>query len=260
MKKILIATFFTAIAFSASFSFAYKLERSDSGAILHWPAEAFPVQYRITNRPPIGADAFTQAVQMAFNTWQAVNNATITFQYTGSTDSREPALDGSNNIIMKSKVTGSDVVGQSYIYYYVSDGKIVECDIVLNASYPWGTDGAANKMDVQNVLTHEIGHLCCLDDLYDAGDSEKTMYGYIDYGETKKRTLDPDDAAGLAAVYSQGSPDEGDSGGGSSGCGTLSSTQPPPGPYDINFLWLFLLLLLLGSRRFLRPRAKLTPQ
>ena len=43
------------------------------------------------------------------------------------------------------------------------------------------------KMDFVNIAIHELGHSCGLGDLYDDKCSEQTMYGYADYGETKKR-------------------------------------------------------------------------
>ncbi len=251
---VIFISLFMLFSYAAS-SRAYKLETAEYGNPLHWTPDKIPVEYRITNAPPINADVFIQAIQNAFNTWQAVPSASITFRYAGTTGTRKPAYDGVNNIITKNKVSGSDVVGQTYIYYTVDEGVILDADIVLNSSYPWSTDGAPGKMDVQNAATHEIGHFCCLDDLYSDADKEKTMYGYIDYGETKKRTLDPDDMAGLASVYPAGSSDSDDSGGGS-GCGTVSSGHPPPGPHDINFLWLFLLLLVLGTRYIFMAREK----
>ena len=255
MKPIFTTTLLVFFLF-ASFSpvHAYKLETNDNGQPLHWSSSNFPVSYKVTANPPINADAFIGAVQQSFNTWQGVGNATISFQYAGTTGTREPAFDGENNIIMGNKITGNDVVGQSYIYYTVDTGEILDVDIVLNSGYAWSTDGSPGKMDVQNTATHEIGHLCGLDDLYANEDREKTMYGYIDYGETKKRTLDPDDMAGLAAIYPQGS-DSDDSGGGGSGCGTVSPTNPP-GPGDINFTWLFLILFFLWGYHLFTRRGQ----
>jgi len=54
---------------------------------------------------------------------------------------------------------------------------------------------------VQNIATHELGHSLCLDDLYGTADSEKTMHGFADTGETKKRTLEAEDIAGIRYIY-----------------------------------------------------------
>ena len=35
---------------------------------------------------------------------------------------------------------------------------IAESDIVLDTNDPWRNDGASNGFDVQNVITHEVGH------------------------------------------------------------------------------------------------------
>ncbi len=235
----------------APFSDAYKLEYGESDHNLHWSSINFPVTYRITIAPPVPFSAFEQAVGESFAAWQAVKNATITFQASGTTDKKEPAYDGENCIIMGNNVSGPDVVGQAYIFYSVDTGEIFDVDIMLNSSYPWATDGSPKKMDVQDTLTHEVGHLCGLDDLYGKEDREKTMYGYIDYGETKKRTLEPDDEAGLAAIYPVTSSGGNGGGGGGSGCGTVTPASPSAGSGSINFLWIFLLLTFLGIRRLL---------
>ncbi len=237
---------------------AYKLEHDENGDVLHWSVDDFPIPYKVTVRTPVPASAFRQAVGNAFATWQAVKNARITFQAAGNTPNLKPAYDGKNCVVMQDNTSGSDVIGQAYIFYSTDSGRILDVDIALNSAYRWGTDGAPDKMDVQNAMTHEVGHLCGLDDLYAKEDSEKTMYGYMDYGETKKRTLDPDDAAGLAAIYPvENASDSG--GGGSSGCGTISPTAPPPHSGDINFLWIFLLMAALGLRYLFSGRLGTRP-
>jgi hypothetical protein len=56
-------------------------------------------------------------------------------------------------------------------------------------------------MDLQNIATHELGHGVGLGDLDDSDNSEKTMYGYSTWGETKKRTLDLGDITGIKVLY-----------------------------------------------------------
>jgi hypothetical protein len=83
---------------------------------------------------------------------------------------------------------------------------IMEFDIVFDqVDFDWSLDatGSADKMDLPNIATHELGHALGLGDLYKDTCDHVTMYGYSTYGETTKRTLEPDDIAGLAALYGE---------------------------------------------------------
>lgn len=82
-----------------------------------------------------------------------------------------------------------------------SGGVILDCDITFNTYYSWSTSGGSTSFDVQSVVTHELGHWLKLNDLYGGSDTEKTMYGYISLGETKKRSLDTDDLNGINTIY-----------------------------------------------------------
>jgi hypothetical protein len=57
--------------------------------------------------------------------------------------------------------------------------------------------------DLQNTLTHEVGHLLGLDH---PPEVEATMYRRADVGETKKRDLHPDDIAGICTIYPKDAP------------------------------------------------------
>lgn len=105
---------------------------------------------------------------------------------------------------------------------------IVEVDIVLNREETWrqangldlvagtasGTIGVANGgwLDVQSVITHELGHALGLDDignqttswpfaLSDAGQHTQTMYRWMYRGSTHARTLDVGDLAGVLFLW-----------------------------------------------------------
>lgn len=79
--------------------------------------------------------------------------------------------------------------------------KLVEWDQVYNNYYQWSDNGEAGKMDFENIATHELGHSVGLGDLYDSNCNTQTMYGYADYGETNKRSLESGDIAGIKALY-----------------------------------------------------------
>jgi len=81
--------------------------------------------------------------------------------------------------------------------------ELVEWDQVYDqVDFNWSDSGDANKMDFENIATHELGHSFGLDDLYNSECSEQTMFGLASDGETKKRTLESGDIAGVQALYS----------------------------------------------------------
>ncbi|HLC96283.1 MAG TPA: matrixin family metalloprotease [Candidatus Nanoarchaeia archaeon] len=83
-----------------------------------------------------------------------------------------------------------------------SGRELVEWDQIYDqVDFDWGNSGAATKMDFENIATHELGHSFGLDDLYTTECFEETMYGYGTEGETKKRTLEAGDIAGIQALY-----------------------------------------------------------
>jgi len=79
--------------------------------------------------------------------------------------------------------------------------ELVEWDQVYNTLYQWSDNGEAGKMDFENIATHELGHSIGLGDLYDAGCTEETMYGYATEEEVKKHTLEAGDIAGIFELY-----------------------------------------------------------
>lgn len=80
--------------------------------------------------------------------------------------------------------------------------QLVEWDQVYDqVDFDWSSSGEANKMDFANIATHELGHSVGLADLYTSECSEVTMYGYADYGEIKKRTLEDGDITGVRKLY-----------------------------------------------------------
>jgi hypothetical protein len=62
-------------------------------------------------------------------------------------------------------------------------------------------EAACRARDVQNVLTHETGHALGLAHSTGVGSQTATMYAMTYMGELTKRDLDPDDVAGVCAIY-----------------------------------------------------------
>ena len=85
-----------------------------------------------------------------------------------------------------------------------SQREIVEAHILLNDDFEWGIVDPLDPtmvMDVQNIVTHELGHCAGMGDLYKKDATEETMYGYSTEGETKKRDLYDGDINGITKLY-----------------------------------------------------------
>ncbi len=83
-----------------------------------------------------------------------------------------------------------------------SDREIIEFDVMLDTDWTWGDASQdSSVMDLQNILTHELGHAVGLGDLYNPKCSTQTMYGYSTEGDIEKRTLESGDIAGLNILY-----------------------------------------------------------
>jgi hypothetical protein len=82
-----------------------------------------------------------------------------------------------------------------------SGRELLEWDILMNTQFPFGdADVDPTIMDVANIATHELGHALGLGHPENSC-TEETMYAYSATGETKKRTLEAGDIAGVRSLY-----------------------------------------------------------
>jgi hypothetical protein len=151
-----------------------------------------------SNSYGFSANDVTNVVQTSTGTWDAETSGSV-FSYEGITALAAGSGDGTNVVSWGSYQAG--VIAVTFIWSQGS--QIVETDLMLNTNYGWSLSGESNKMDAQNILTHEFGHWAGLNDLYKKPDSWLTMYGYSNYGVTFQRTLGLGDILGLQAVYGQ---------------------------------------------------------
>jgi len=175
---------------------AYTVNTTTSGAEIRWSASSASFLVNASGGPT-GAST---AMQSAMSTWSTVSGASFQFAYGGSTTLSGAVFDY-NNVGSFGYLGTDGTVARNTTTYYVSSGQLLDSDIVFNTYYSWSVSGEAGKFDVQNIATHELGHSLSLADLYGGGDAEKTMYGYASLGETKKRSLDADDIAGIVYLY-----------------------------------------------------------
>jgi len=137
----------------------------------------------------------------AGDTWNRVLPFFFLDGWNGWTTAGRNSSDGLN-VIVAENLGPNEQFAYLRNVYYLSTGEIIDSDMVLNKYYPWSSTGAPGTADVQNVVTHEAGHMLMLNDLWGSSNTEKTMYGYVNPdGETKKRTLDYDDMLGMQYIY-----------------------------------------------------------
>ena len=163
------------------------------------------------------------------------------------------------------------------------DGRILDADIIFNGQHlRFATNGSKLRHDIENTLTHELGHALGLDHPCDDGSyktvpkdnkgnsipkcgsssvtqimKDATMYNFTDMGETKKRSLSSDDINGICAIYPTKN-DPGECKGTNikaeyeqnSGCTVASGVAGGRAAYAGPALtWLLLLGLVIGARR-----------
>ena len=163
---------------------------------LHWASEMIPVGYSPEFGPEAPADALT-AIDEGFAAW---SNEGTAFSFTLG---QQPGQQVNRVRWGDVKVYNPDAIAMANIWYDPETMEIQLTETIFERSLEWATDGSADAYDVQAITAHESGHWLMLDDLYEDACSDETMYGYAVPGETKKRTLNAGDIAGIDVIYGE---------------------------------------------------------
>jgi hypothetical protein len=174
-----------------------------------WSSGAFDYRINTANIPgDVSSSSFITYATASFQTWEDDPGSSIDFSYLGTGTGTAGSQDGTNTVGWGS--IGGSTIAVTYNWASYSTGnydslRITETDMKFDSSKSWSAQslGVTDRYDVQNIGTHEAGHTFGLGDMYESADSEQTMYGYGSTGETKKRTLEWGDRAGVAALYPQ---------------------------------------------------------
>ncbi|MDP1710713.1 MAG: matrixin family metalloprotease [candidate division WWE3 bacterium] len=164
-------------------------------------------RWKITE--PYVTDINDPATETSLETWDSQVSLFNIFDgrdtvYLGVLEADTVSPDDLNELyfgdIAEPNVIGVAIVW-GYFYGPPQTRELIEWDVILDdVDFAWG-DNDLDKMDYQNILTHELGHAAGLNDQYSSDCSEVTMYGYATYGETKKRDLKPQDITGIRELY-----------------------------------------------------------
>ena len=101
------------------------------------------------------------AIQNAADTWNKALGREL-IKIGGLTASNGPAQDGTNIIYFLDTWESDRSNEQARTTVYWSSNRIYEADIRVNQKdfdFFWGDDPVANRVDVQSLVLHEMGHL-----------------------------------------------------------------------------------------------------
>jgi len=183
---------------------------------LRWDIPAGGVHYKINPAGSTGEGipeaTFINYVKKSYQTWEDAPSSAIDYMYLGTTTKTwdNSMNDRVNIFCWKDLENQAFTLGVCRGYFTYTTGdydslRNTDCDVLLNtnAHYDWSAAPTcpSDKLDVQNVGTHEVGHVCGLGDLYDDEDAEMTMFGGASSGEIKKRDLNWGDLQGVCVLY-----------------------------------------------------------
>lgn len=165
-----------------------------------------PVDYSVNpnNTQGLSENYVLNTAQTSSNNWddsvsQELLNDTLGIDY-----EVEYGVQNYENVVVFDSFADPNVIGVTTVWFTRRGKQIVEFDMLLNEHFPWGdAEADSSKMDLENILTHELGHALGLDDIYNSGCSEVTMYGYSEVGEIMKRTLELADVQGIQNLYGE---------------------------------------------------------
>ncbi|MFZ5365903.1 MAG: matrixin family metalloprotease [Patescibacteria group bacterium] len=166
--------------------------------------QVLPVNYEInpTNRQGLDAGFITSAVFNSAETWDTATSKELMNDVYTLDDSATYGVQDYKNAITFGDYPTAGVIAVTTVWYNPATKAIVEFDVMFDTDWNWGNATVdSSKMDLQNIATHELGHGVGLNDVYDSVCSSVTMYGYSDYGEIQKRTLEQPDITGLQTLY-----------------------------------------------------------
>lgn len=190
-------------------SAAYDLRHDSTGALVRWSGRVefvldaqAAIHLRVTKLEQAARAALATLSKVAPDVTLALRvGASSGLGYLGA-----PAKDQNDLVVLTDWPYSDAALAATIVTVNAKTHEIVDADIAFNASNnQFGVlDETDSRQvnDVQNTLTHELGHAMGL--LHNAKDATVVMYPSAPLGEVSKRTLADDDAQALEALYAVG--------------------------------------------------------
>lgn len=206
----------TVLAPSASPALAFEraIVTGDPSTKLAWPMRAIELRIASDTSGDVAPAPLRAAIARSMTTWSSAAECTDIILLDGGEPSglrsnlMGGAYDRENRIVFRESEWPSDLEPEALaittLVYRRSSGEILDADIDLNAVHlAWSADAVppAGATDVENTITHELGHLL---GFAHTGDPSASMYGGSEPGDIAKRDLAPDDIDAVCFVYPRG--------------------------------------------------------
>ena len=183
---------------------AYDYLKGPEGQVLAW--KLVPIVYQIGPlSPDLPEDVQIEAIHRSFETWQNIPQTDVLFEFGGFTDIHHAEDDGTNVVYFQSSGWEEDskAIATTHSYAF-QNGELNAFDLRLNDEryeFTASEDPNDTMTDIQNTVTHEVGHVLGLGH---SEDSTATMYKSTGLGDLGKRELGGDDIEGIEALYEPG--------------------------------------------------------
>jgi len=167
-----------------------------------------PIEYAVAveGARDLPDSSVERAVKASFDAWASAEGAGIQVAHIAASSAAvgfTPGGENQNTVAFGREAWDfePEALAMTITAWRRDSGELVDADIIVNEKhFVWG-DANPDLNDLQNALTHEVGHLL---GLAHSDDPEATMFASALEGETSKRTLSEDDVAGVASLYPRG--------------------------------------------------------
>lgn len=145
------------------------------------------------------------AITSAAAAWDG-NTAATLLTFGGTTGLKAGKRDGVNAVSFGGAPFGAIAVA----FIWTSNGTVLEADMTLANGFKWATNvgatddcgGAADRMDVWDIATHEFGHwVGSAHTTTDAANNAQSMFPFASYKELFKRDIANGDKTALNTLY-----------------------------------------------------------
>ncbi|MDD9942185.1 MAG: matrixin family metalloprotease [Myxococcales bacterium] len=195
-------------------------ELKPGAILLNWQRSCIELSFheRIFERLELSEAEVRQSVQASFDTWMdvACGGEPFLLSMAQDTTTAEPVefvFDAPNTSVLSAQTPEEwreldqprSAFAITFLWHNKNTGEIYDVDLALNLYHQPFTDCIdgcrPGDVDLQNTVTHELGHVLGL------GHSDvkgSTMQDDAGAGETFMRDLEPDDEAGVCALQLPG--------------------------------------------------------